>query len=139
MIVREIRKLSQTPRELRKFGCVVGGVFALLGVWCYWRGKPAYPLLLAVACPLVVLGAVRPSLLRWPHLIWMSFGIILGNAVSTVILTVFYYLFLTPLGIVARLTGKDFLSRRMDRHAATYWIARARRGANNPQRYERQF
>ena len=48
----------------------------------------------------------------------------LGFVVSHVILTLFFFLVITPVGLVARLLGKDFLSLKLDRETQTYWIPR---------------
>jgi hypothetical protein len=64
---------------------------------------------------------------------------LLGLVVSTVLLTLFFYLVVTPIGLLARASGKDFLSRRLERESRSYWIARRARSANHRQRYEQQF
>jgi len=48
----------------------------------------------------------------------------IGYAVSFVLMAIFYYLILTPLGLVFRLIGRDVLRRRFDRSAKSYWISR---------------
>jgi hypothetical protein len=41
------------------------------------------------------------------------------------ILIVVYYVLLIPIGLVMRLFGKDFLNKKVDRAAQSYWIARS--------------
>ena len=137
MIADEIRQLKTGPRGLRKFGLLVGGVFALLAAWCWWRSKPAFPYLLAPAVPLLILGWAWPRSLKWAYIGWMSLALALGLVVSTVLLTVFYYGVVTPVGLLARALGKDFLSRRIQRDAPSYWIPRSR--AKQRHEYEQQF
>jgi hypothetical protein len=139
MIRDEIKQLKTTARDLRKFGLLVGGVFGLLAAWWWWRGKPAYAYLLIPAVPLLVLGLARPRGLRWVYLGWMSLALVLGLIVSTILLTVFYYLVVTPVGLLARLVGKDFLSRRLQPQAASYWIPRKPGKPKQRQEYEQQF
>lgn len=139
MIREELKELKAGPAELRKFGFLVGGVFALLGLWCLLRHKPIYPLLLAPAIPLLLLGAVRPRSLRLIYLGWMAMAFTLGAIVSTLLLAVFFYLVITPVGLLARGFGRDFLSRKLDRQAGTYWMPR---GVSSPKKksdYERQY
>jgi hypothetical protein len=59
--------------------------------------------------------------------------------VSTVLLTVFFYLVVTPIGLAARCVGKDFLERRWDAKATTYWRARDHSEPRPPAEYEQQF
>jgi hypothetical protein len=139
MIPDEIRKLKTGPKDLRKFGLVVGGVFGLLTAWCAWRGKPFYPYLLIPAVPLVLLGLVWPRSLKWIYIPWMTLGLVLGLVVSSVLLTVFFYLVVTPIGLMARARGKDFLGRQLDRSAASYWLKRDAAKRKGAQHYEQQF
>jgi Na+/proline symporter len=139
MIREELKQLKTEPRDLRKFGLLVGGVFGLLAAWCWWRGKPAFPYLLAASVPLLVLGLVWPRALKQVYLGWMSLALILGLVVSTILLTIFFYLVVTPIGLLARVAGKDFLSRRMAPEAKSYWIARPVSAPKQRNEYEQQF
>jgi hypothetical protein len=139
MIAHELRQLKTGPRDLRKFGLVVGGVFALLTVWCWWRGKWFYPYLLIPAVPLLSLGLVWPKSLKWVYLAWMSLALVLGLIVSTILLTIFFYVVVTPIGLLARVAGKDFLSLRLAPQSKSYWLARDNVTPKQRDEYERQF
>ncbi len=139
MIREELRELKTGPRDLRNFGVMVGAVLNLLALWFWLRHKPIYPFLLLPAVPLLVLGLTYPASLKWVYVSWMALAFALGQVVSMVLLTVFFFLVVTPLGLVARCFGKDFLDRRLDRQAASYWRARDRSKPPNRSRYEQQF
>jgi hypothetical protein len=139
MLREEIQQLKTGPRDLRKFGLVVGGAFALLTLWCWFRGKPFYPYLAIPAVPLLALGLVWPTSLRWVYVAWMSLALVLGLVVSTVLLTVFYYVVVTPIGLLARAVGQDFLNRRFEPEAKTYWLKRTATGPKQRHEYEQQF
>lgn len=139
MILEEIKQLKSGSRELRKFGLLVGGVFAMLGVLMWVRGRAHFPYFLAPGVLLLALGAVFPKGLKPAYLAWMSLAIVLGFVVSNVLLTVFFFLVITPVGLAARCFGKDFLRLKMDRQAKTYWLPVERRGTKSSAEYERQF
>lgn len=139
LISEHIQGLKTGWRDLRKFGLLVGGVFALLAVWSAWRGKPAFPYCLSAAVPLLVLGLVWPRALKWVYIPWMTLGFVVGLVVSTILLTIFFYLVVSPIGLLARAMGKDFLSRTLDPQAKSYWVQRVRRGPKQRQEYEQQF
>ena len=139
MISQDLKQLKTGPRDLRKFGLLVGGVFALLTVWCWWRGKPFFAYLLIPAVLLLGLGLIWPAGLRWVYVAWMSLGFVLGLVVSTVLLTVFFYAVVTPIGLFARMIGKDFLSRQLEPEAKSYWIQRKPSTRGQRHRYEQQF
>src|SRR5690348_8482528 len=89
--------------ELRKFGLTVGSAFAVLGGISWWRGHELPPRVLWVlAVLLIVPGALFPSVLGPVQRAWMAFALALGHFNTRVILTVFFYLVLTPVGFVMR-------------------------------------
>lgn len=139
MIRAELRQLSRTPRDLRRFGLTVGGVFAALGVWFGLRHFASFPYLLGVGLALIALGLIYPRALKPVYLGWMTLALVLGFVVSHVILTLFFFLVLTPVGLLARALGKDFLRLKLDRQAPTYWLKRPPRPTRSPAAYERQF
>ena len=139
MNIREdIKQLKTGERDLRKFGLLVGGVFAVLGILFLLRHKAHYPYFLIPGVVLVVFGAVFPRALKYIYIAWMSVAVVLGFVMAHVILTLFFFLVITPIGLVARLFGKDFLGLKLDGQAATYWIRREQKSKAQAN-YEQQF
>ncbi len=137
MILEEIKKVESSPRDLRNFGLIVGGIFCVLGIIFELRGKSfAHPALL-VGILLVLGGILRPKILTYPHKIWMTLGIVLGFVVNKVLLTIFFYVGISPIAIVARLLGKRFLDVRFKTTDLTYWGKRT--VSTDKAVYEKQF
>ena len=127
-----------SARALRKFGLTVGGVFLLLGCVSWWRAHEIAPRVLwALGTPLVVLGLVAPSLLGPVERVWMRMAEVLGRINARIILTAFYYVVMTPVGLVRRWRA-DPLDRRMADGRQTTWVRRER-GPVDPARYRHQF
>lgn len=139
MILEEIKELKTGERELRKFGLLVGGVLLVLGILFLVRGKRHFPWFLGPGVALLLMGLLVPRSLKQVYIAWMSIAIAMGLVVSTVILTLFFFFVITPVGWVARLSGRDFLGLRLDRQAKTYWLSRKRDAALSKEDYERQF
>jgi hypothetical protein len=127
-----------SPQQLRWFGllllvfCVaVGAVLgARLASTQLAAGLAGLGLALAV-----LYYAVRP--LRLPlYLAWMRATRPLGAAFSALLLGVIYFLVITPIGLAARLFGRDALARRFDPAATSYWSRRS--PSADPARYLRQ-
>src|SRR5438067_85335 len=114
MLRQDLKEIKTSPRDLRKFGLMVGGVFAVLGFAFLVRGKMRYPYFLAPGVFLLIFGAVAPTILKYIYIAWMVFAIVLGFVVSNVLLTTFFFIVITPVGIIARLAGKDFLRLKLD-------------------------
>ena len=134
----DIKELKTDAKTLRKFGLVVGGVFALLGLVLLHKHRPSAPYFLGVGGFLVVAGLIVPRGLRLIYLAWMALAVVLGFVVSHVLLTLFFYLILTPVGLVARIFGNDFLGLKLDAAAKSYWLPRDQKKKTAAD-YERQF
>ncbi len=121
MIKEEIKLIDSSVKELKKFGLTVGGVFSVIGLFLLYFDKPAYPYFLAVGIILIVAGAFVPKSLSRVHRAWMIFAIVSGFVMSRVILSILFYLILTPIGIIAKISGKDFLDLKFGEDKKTYW------------------
>jgi hypothetical protein len=139
MNIREdIKQLKTSDRDLRKFGLVVGGVFVAVGLLFLWRHANRTPYFAWPGGVLMVLGAVWPRALKWVYIGWMSLAFVLGFVMAHVILTLLFLLVITPMGLLARLAGQDFLSLKLDRAAKSYWLPRTPKSKKAAD-YERQF
>lgn len=78
------------------------------------------------------------KLLKLIQKIWMSLGVLIGWFVTRLILIILFYLIITPIGLLAKLFGKDFLNRKFDKTAGSYWIIRKSTGFDKKS-YENQF
>ena len=127
-IREELKHIPSETSDLRSFGLVVGGVFTALW-FLFWGPLPYffdrggnYPVLAVIGITLMVLGAAVPRVLKTVYLGWMGIAVVIGSIVTPLILTIFFFLVLTPVGLFFRLTGRDVLNRKLDRDAPTYWI-----------------
>lgn len=118
---------------------IVGGIFVLLSSWWIYRGK--FPHVYTVTWPLgallVLLGLIFPPALRWPNRAWMALAEVLSFVSTRVILAIVYFLVLTPIGVVKRLSGWDPLHRRAAA-SDSYWRPYSER-QRDPRHYEKMF
>jgi len=129
---------SSTKAELRKFGLTVGGAFLVLGSISWWRGHEIPPRVLwTLGTLLLVPGALFPNVLGPVQRAWMKFALVLGHFNTRIILTVLYYLVMTPVGFILRLF-RDPLDRSMKDRNTSQWIKREQLPVDLG-RYERQF
>lgn len=91
--------------------------------------------LVALGGVLVVLGRVAPWTLRVPNRYWWRVAQVLGWINTRVLLTLFYALVLTPVGVVMRAFGRNPL-RPTEAH--TSWSPYAAR-RRDPKHYEKMF
>ncbi|OQW32796.1 MAG: hypothetical protein A4E19_05415 [Nitrospira sp. SG-bin1] len=115
-------------KELRQFGLLVGGVFAVIGLWpLVFRSESPRLWAMVLGGLLIALGALVPMSLKQVHGGWMKIGHVLGSINTKIILGVIYYLLITPMGVIMRLMGKDPLHRTLTPGTDTYRIVRVPR------------
>jgi hypothetical protein len=130
-----VEKQPKNPE--RSFGVSVGGVLCLIAAVLVWRGRLTRAEWVGgLGTLLLVLGLVRPSLLKWPSAAWWRFAKALGYVNARILLTILFGLVLTPLGLLWRLTGKDPLLRRREQWNG--WSAYPERYRNR-KHYERMY
>ncbi len=122
----EIKAVDTSKKALRSFGWVVGGVLLLIAAIIWWRNDwtltTAAYVLGGIGTVLTVLGLALPKVLLPVYRVWMALAVVLGFIMTRVILTIVYYLIMTPIGLLMRLFGKDPMQRRIDPEASSYWI-----------------
>lgn len=79
---------------------------------------------LAIAAALAAVALVRPKWLAPANRVWMAFGRVLHRITSPIIITLIYFLVITPTGLSMRALGKDPLRLKWDAGADTYWMPR---------------
>lgn len=117
-----MRTNVKTKKELRKFGLVMTVPLALIGVYLFWKEKGAYPIVLGIGAFFLITGLVVPQVLRPIEWIWMKFAELIGAVMTRVILSVAFYLIITPMGLLLRVLGKDLLQIRRGSDASSFWI-----------------
>lgn len=125
-------------RELRRFAIAMLIGFSLLGLLAAWRagGVSTTSIVLWSVGIFLAVAAFVPKLGRIAYLgVYLPTSII-GYVVSNVILTLMFFLVITPLGIILRLMGKDFLQQRRQKQK-TQWMPV--KGAKSEDSYYRQF
>jgi hypothetical protein len=130
-------KSKGLPNPERSFGVSVGGVLCLIAAVLVWRHRLGRAEIVGSAgAMLLVLGLSAPRLLKVPSALWWRFSRALGHVNARILLSVLFFLVLTPLGLVWRVTGRDPLFRRRERWPGwSPYPARYR----DPQHYSRMF
>lgn len=116
---------STDPNEVRKFGWIALIVFGSLFSLCVWLKKPYAPYVFSV---LTILGAgfvIVPMRMTLVYNAWLRTAHLIGRIITTIILSLGFYLVITPAGMIKRLLGGRPLPIKPDRNAATYWVKRS--------------
>jgi hypothetical protein len=114
-----------TKSDLRKFGFIMGGMFALIfGLIFPWLGDktsttwPIWPFI--VMAVFWAVAIIAPQILRPVNDIWIKIGNVLGFINSRIILSIMFFLLIFPIGLVLKVFGKDSMNRKLDKNTDTY-------------------
>lgn len=130
-------KLSENPRDWRKFVIQACGIFALWFGILGWRkliDLQYWPFVLGSLLLIGVAAWIRPEWFRGVYRSGMMASGWLGERVGQVLLTVIYFLFVVPLGWALRLAGYDPLDRRKPPGKTSYWQT-----TSNPGKLDRMY
>ncbi len=121
MLLEEIKNIKSTKKDLKKFGYSVGGVLFIIGIVLRFLTVGSSVIFISIGLLLAVLGLSLPEVLLPLQKVWMAFSVVLGFIMTRVILSVLFYIVITPIGFLARIFGKDFLDEKIDKTKTSYW------------------
>jgi hypothetical protein len=115
---------STEKHAIRKFGVIAFLFFGCLCVLGLWTGK-AIPTYLFGFLSIVGLGFILiPEPLKPVYIGWLKIAHFIGKFVTIVVLTLAYYLVITPSAMLTRIFGGAPLPVRPDKEANSYWVPR---------------
>lgn len=66
-----------------------------------------------------------PSLLKPVYVVWLKVANFIGRTITTLVLSLAYYLVITPSAVMKRLFGGKPLPVEPDKSVSTYWVTRS--------------
>jgi len=136
------------PRTLRNFGLIGLAAFGLLAllaerhIWAFAKlpagaTPPTVYVLGALAAYCGLFAFVAPAALKRLYIGLSVVGFPIGYVISYLVVTIMFFIIITPIGVAMRLFGRDAMKLKFDPLATTYWIKRQPPETVN--RYFRQF
>lgn len=122
-------------KNLRVFGVGLGVILSVFAFFAWRRESPSTVYLLGSAGVFALLGFVAPMVLRPIYQVWVKIAGVIAVVNTFLILTIVYYLMITPYAVVFRIFGRDPLDRKW-RTGESYWHTRVPRSTES---YEKQF
>ena len=134
-VTHPIPKLDR--KGLRSFGLTTGAIVAVLfGVifpWLLKMGTVLWPWVLFSV--LVLLALHAPMTLGPVYRVWMRFGLLMSRFTTPLIMTLVFFLVITPTALVIKLFHKDAMNRSLSKSQPSYRVAssvRARESLERP-------
>ena len=110
-------------QELRKFGWTLLIGFGVIGLLVFFKGHRATAgWMWGISAFILLLSLTIPVAAKPFYMVWMGLGMVIGSIMSRVVLTIIFFLVLTPVALFFRLTCRDALRiKKTAKDAPTYW------------------
>jgi len=108
----------------KSFGIVFSIFFALVAIYIYYRYENIAHELIFLSLSFLILGLINSIILTPLNILWFKFGILLSKIVSPIVMGFVFFIVVTPLALLAKIVGKDFLEldRKINKKKKSYWI-----------------
>ena len=98
--------LSSTRTQARDTGMAMTLICLLLAYWGH------HPKFLPLAIIILLVTMIVPQVFRPLAVLWFGLSHVMGNVVSKVVLSLIFFVVVTPIGLIRRWSGKDSLRLR---------------------------
>ncbi len=105
----------------KSFGIVFFVFFLIISIYPLLNNEKIRIWSLIICIIFLILGLLNSRFLTPLNKIWFKFGILLGNFVSPIVMSLVFFVIIWPTSIIMKFFGKNFLN--LKRHNKdTYWI-----------------
>jgi len=125
-------------REWKKFGIGLSIILTILGTIQWIMGKSLFPMVYLTAGIVLASGLLFPLILKPLFILFSYIGFTLGWIMTRVILSVLFFLVITPIGLISRLLGKRYLQTNLGTNEPTYWNTHQEQTASK-EHFEKQY
>ena len=122
-----------------KFGALLSTLAVLFSIYCASKGASETKIYgwLVVGVVIGFIAFAAPDRLAPLNKAWIMLGDVMGKLVRPLVLGGIFFVIITPVGLIARLIGRDELRlKRMN--CKSYWIERSPRGPSG-ESFKNQF
>ena len=105
----------------KSFGIVFFIVFLLVAIYPLINNSEIRIWSLITAVIFLILGLTNSKVLTPLNKLWFKFGLLLGKVVSPLIMSIIFFLVVTPTALIMRIIGKDLLNLKFN-NKKSYWI-----------------
>ncbi|MDD2903530.1 MAG: SxtJ family membrane protein [Syntrophales bacterium] len=98
--------LSSTREQARDTGMAMVLICLLIAYWGH------HPRFLPLAIIVLLVTMIVPQAFRPLAVLWFGLSHVMGNVVSKVVLSIIFFVVVTPIGLIRRGLGKDSLQLR---------------------------
>ena len=108
--------------EWKKFGIALGIILSIIATILFIKEKSLYIYFYGAGLFFIVAALVVPIVVKPVFILFLYIAHVLGWVMTRVILSILFYLVITPIGHILKLFGKKFLDMEFSREKESYWI-----------------
>ena len=124
-------KLGSTSTSNTKFGFFLAFIFFVLSIFGFFKSSFFLCYSALFFCFLSVILAIKNSELLTPfNKLWFLLGKVLSKVTSPIILGIFFFMLITPAGLISKLFGRDELHLKRIK-TKSYWKAPISRSSDS--------
>jgi hypothetical protein len=105
----------------KSFGVVFFFVFLLISIYPIVNEGSLIIWSLIISLIFLILGLVNSKILTPLNQAWFRFGVFLGKIISPIVMSLIFFLVVTPIGLIMRICKKDLLNLKFN-YDSSYWI-----------------
>ncbi len=109
----------------KSFGYLFFGIFLALAVWVYVKNQNLNYWLIGTSTVFLVLTLIKSKLLDVLNDLWIKFGELLGKIIAPIIMSIVFFLIVTPIGLILKIVKKDLLKLKFN-NDKSYWIEKSK-------------
>ena len=134
----DLKNIRKDNKAIRDFGILIGIILLIIAGILFYKERESYILIFWLGIAFIGLGLGMPIILKPFYLVWMNFAVVLGWLMTRLILGLLFYVIVSPIGLIARLFGKEFLELKNSSLNSSYWNYKNSRRISH-QNLEKQF
>ena len=105
----------------RSFGIVFFIFFLIISIYPIFKDGNFRVWSLIIAIIFLILGITNSKILTPLNKIWFKFGLFIGKIVSPIVMSIIFFMVVTPTSFFMRILGKDLLNLKYNNNKS-YWI-----------------
>ena len=120
-MINEIKNITAENREIFKFTILISVVFHIINCILFYKDISINQPLIIFAFLLPAIGKLLPVIVKPVYIIWMVLATIIGWIMTRIILSLLFYLILSPLAAISKLFRTSPLFYFKDGKHSSYW------------------
>jgi len=105
----------------KSFGYLFFLIFLGLALWVFVKNQNINYWFIGIGTFFLLLTLIKSKLLNLLNDIWIKFGELLGRIIAPIIMSMIFFLIVTPIGLILKMFHKDLLNLKFNKNK-TYWM-----------------